>query len=67
MHPFYLFVFEAFGCGLSQLVPNVILQINGVISQCHELGQFPTIDLLFSIYRVKSTGVQLTLIRKKVV
>lgn len=58
MHPFYFFILEAFGCGLGQLVPNRILQINGVIARCHELGQFSTIDLLFTLYRVKSIGVQ---------
>lgn len=66
MHPFYLFVFKAFGCGLGQLGPNAILQINGVIARCHELGHFPTIDLLFSLYRVKSTGVQFYFDKKKV-
>lgn len=59
MHPIYLLVFEAFCCGLGQLVQTAILQINGVIARCRELGQFPTIDLLFSIFRVKSTGIQL--------
>ncbi|KAL8125920.1 hypothetical protein AgCh_013286 [Apium graveolens] len=67
MHPFYLFVFEALECGLSQLVPNVVLQINGLIARCHEHGWFPTIDLLFSIFRVKSTGTQLYLDKKRFV
>lgn len=58
LHPFFRFVLHALNCSLSQLVPNMVLQINGVIARCHELGQFPTLDLFFSIFRVKSTGVQ---------
>lgn len=59
MHPFFIVVLDTFQCGIGQLTPNVVLQINGFIARCSELGECPTIDLLFSIYRIKSTGVQI--------
>lgn len=65
MHPFYLLVLEAFKCGLGQLAPNAILQINGVIARCHELKKTPSLDLLFSLYRIKNTGVLLYFDKKE--
>lgn len=58
MHPFFEDILGALECGIRQLSPNLVLQISGFIARCHELNRYPTIDLFFSIYRLKSTGVQ---------
>lgn len=47
LHPFFRFVFQVLSCSLSQLVPNIVLQNNEVIARCHELDQFPSLDLFF--------------------
>lgn len=59
MHPFYVTVLDTFCCGIGQLAPNAILQINGLIARCHELNEYPSMDLLFSVYRIKSNGIQI--------
>lgn len=64
MHPFFGVVYEALGCGLAQLSPNAIIQIVGFIARCHEKGELPSLELLFSIYRVKNTNGLLYLDRK---
>lgn len=43
---------------MGQLAPNTVLQINGLIARCEVLGEYPSPKLLFSIYRAKTTGVQ---------
>lgn len=58
MHPFFEEVLTAVGCGISQLSPNLVLQISGFIARCHELRRYPTLDLFFGIYHLKSTGAQ---------
>ena len=61
MHPFFLSMYEALGCGLAQLAPNAIAQISGFISRCAETRIVPTLSLFFSIYRAKYTGCQVYL------
>lgn len=58
MHPFFLSVLEALGCGVAQLSPNAVLQINGVIARYEEFKIYPTLELLFSLYRLKTSGAQ---------
>lgn len=58
MHPFFLFVLKTFGCGIGQLAPNTILQISGLIARCEEIREYPSMELLLSIYRAKTNGVQ---------
>lgn len=65
LHPFFRFILQILGCGLSQLVPNAVLQINGIIARCYELQQFPSLNLFFSIFRVKSNGIQFYLDKKE--
>lgn len=59
IHPFFMTVLKTFDCGIGQLAPNTILQINGLIAHCEELRVLPSMELLWSIYRVKTTGVQI--------
>lgn len=63
LHPFFHFVLQILGCGLSQLVSNTVLQINGVIARCHKLHQFPNLDLFF--FPILSTGIQFYIDKKK--
>lgn len=65
MHPFFGVIYEALGCAVAQLSPNAVVQIVGVIARCHELKELPSLELLFSIYRVKDSGGLLYLDRKK--
>lgn len=58
MHPSFEDVLGSLVCGIGQLSPNLVLQISGFIAHCHELNRYPTLNLFFSIYRLKSTGVQ---------
>lgn len=57
MHPFFEDILKALECGIGQLSPNLVLQISRFIARCHELNHYPTLDLFFFIYRLKSTGV----------
>lgn len=65
MHPFFVVVYEALGCAIAQLSPSAVAQIVGVIARCHELEELPSLELLFSIYRVKDSGGLLYFDRKK--
>lgn len=58
MHPFFMTVLRTFGCAIGQLAPNTILQISGLIARCVELKEYPSMKLLLSIYRAKTTGAQ---------
>lgn len=53
LHPFHLAVYEAIGCGITQLVPNSVAQVIGFIALCHERDRVPSIRLFFSIYGVR--------------
>lgn len=53
MHPFHLAMYEAIGCGISQLVPNAVAKVTGFIALCHEKDRIPSIRLFFSIYGVR--------------
>ena len=64
MHPFFGVVYEALGCGIAQLSPNSLIQVSGVIARCAELNVLPSLELLFSIFRVKNSGGQLYLDKK---
>lgn len=55
MHPFFMTVLKTFGCAFGKLAPNTILQINGLIARCEELREHPSMELLLSIYRAKTT------------
>lgn len=61
MHPFHLEVYEALGCGIAQLAPNSLALVSGLIARCSELHIEPTLEMLFSIYRIKIFGSQLYL------
>lgn len=58
MHLFFMTVLKTFDCGIGQLALNIVLQINGLIARCEEFRVLPTMELLLSIYRAKTTGVQ---------
>lgn len=58
MNPFFLRVLKLLNCGICQISPNLVLQLNGIIAHCSELGMEPTLDLFFSLYQLKSTGAQ---------
>lgn len=47
MHPFYLAMYEAIGCGVAQLVPNVVAQVSRFIALCDEKDRIPSIRLFF--------------------
>ena len=64
MHPFFGVVYEALGCGIAQLSPNSLIQVSGVIARCAELNVLPSLELLFSIFRIKNSGGQLYLDKK---
>lgn len=64
MHPLFSAVFEVLGCGIAQLSPNAVAQITGVAALAHELKEDPTLELLFSLFRVKNLGGQLYLDKK---
>ena len=64
MHPFFGVMYEALGCGIAQLSPNSLIQVSGVIARCAELNVLPSLELLFSVYRVKNYGGQLYLDKK---
>lgn len=53
MHPFHLAIFEAVGCGISQLTPNSMAQVSGFIARCAEMGYVPSIRLFLSIFGIK--------------
>ena len=61
MHPFFLSIYKAIGCGLAQLAPNSVSQISGFIARCAERRVLPTLSLFFSIYRAKYSGCQVYL------
>ncbi|KAL8090668.1 hypothetical protein AgCh_039923 [Apium graveolens] len=58
MHPFFLTMYEAIGCGLGQLTPNSIAQLSGFVALCCDKGRSPTLKLFFSIYGVRYYGGQ---------
>ncbi|KAL8135449.1 hypothetical protein AgCh_010190 [Apium graveolens] len=58
MHPFFLTMYEAIGCGLGQLTPNSIAQFSGFVALCCDKGRSPTLKLFFSIYGVRYYGGQ---------
>lgn len=58
MHPFFMLVLQALNYGIGHNSPNQVLQINGMIAWCNELVGEPSLDLFFSLYRLKSTGVK---------
>lgn len=58
MHLFHLAVYEAIGCGVAQLVPNVVTQISGFITLCYEKNRIPSLKLFLSIYGVRYSGGQ---------
>ena len=64
MHPFFGVVYEALGYGITQLSPNSLIQVSGVIARCAELNVLPSLELLLSVYRVKNSGGQLYLDKK---
>lgn len=53
MSPFHLAMYDAIGCGIAQLVPNVVAQISGCIALCDEKERIPSIKLFFSIYGIR--------------
>lgn len=53
MNTFHLATYEAIGCGVARLVPNVVAQISGFIALCDEKERIPSIRLFFSIYDIK--------------
>ncbi|KAL8092535.1 hypothetical protein AgCh_034701 [Apium graveolens] len=53
MHPFFLAMFEAIGCGVSQLTPNSLAQLSGFVALCCDRNLIPTFKLFFSIYAVR--------------
>lgn len=61
MHPFHFIVYDALGCGVSQLSPNILVQVSGVIARCVEVDIVPSLELLFSIYHLKLSKGQLYL------
>ncbi|KAL8110831.1 hypothetical protein AgCh_026537 [Apium graveolens] len=58
MHPFFLTMYEAIGCGLGQLTPNSVAQLSGFVALCCDKGRLPTLKLFFSIYGVRYYGGQ---------
>lgn len=58
MHPFHLTFYEAVGCGIAQLVPNVVAQISGFIALCVEKNMIPSLKPFLSIYGVRYHGGQ---------
>ena len=64
MHPLFSAVFEVLGCGIAQLSPNAVAQVTGVAARAHEIKEDPTLELLFSFFRVKNSSGQLYLDKK---
>ena len=64
MHPLFSAVFEVLGCGIGQLSPNAVAQVTGVAARAHEVKEEPTLELLFSLFRVKNSSGQLYLDKK---
>ncbi|KAK1380738.1 hypothetical protein POM88_027482 [Heracleum sosnowskyi] len=56
MHPFFLVIFEAIGCGVAQMTPNVVAQISGFIARYVEVDRVPSLNLFFSIYSIHYTS-----------
>ncbi|KAK1377986.1 hypothetical protein POM88_024730 [Heracleum sosnowskyi] len=52
LHPFFLCMFEAVGCGIAQMTPNIVAQISGFIARCAEVDRLPSLNLFFSIYNI---------------
>lgn len=59
MYPFHLAVYEALGCGITQLTPNSIAQMSGFVARCAELRRIPTLRLFFFHYGIKHASGQI--------
>ncbi|KAL8156024.1 hypothetical protein AgCh_001190 [Apium graveolens] len=53
MNPFFLGMFEAIRCGVSQLTPNSLAQLTGFAALYCDRNLIPTFKLFFSIYAVR--------------
>lgn len=58
-------LYEALGCGISQLSPNTVWQVSGYIARCTEEEIEPELNHFMSIYRFKYCNGQIYTYKQK--